>query len=58
MYEKPINGEHEIVKKNLYLCTTFLNFPSTLLIFVFGTCLFQAVRERCVLTGALSTVRP
>lgn len=27
MYEKPINGEHEIVKKNLYLCTTFLNFP-------------------------------
>ena len=37
MYEKPINGEHEIVKKNLYLCTTFLNFPSTLLIFVFGT---------------------
>ena len=23
MYEKPINGEHEIVKKNLYLCTTF-----------------------------------
>lgn len=31
MYEKPINGEHEIV------CTTFLNFPSTLLIFVFGT---------------------
>ena len=37
MYEKPINGEHEIVKKNLYLCTTSLNFPSTLLIFVFGT---------------------
>jgi len=37
MYEKPINGEHEIVKKNLYLCTTFFNFPSTLLIFVFGT---------------------
>lgn len=23
MYEKPINGGHEIVKKNLYLCTTF-----------------------------------
>ena len=23
MYEKPINDEHEIVKKNLYLCTTF-----------------------------------
>lgn len=37
MYEKPINGEHEIVKKNLYLCTTFFKFPSTLLIFVFGT---------------------
>lgn len=37
MYEKPINGEHEIVKKNLYLCTAFFNFPSTLLIFVFGT---------------------
>lgn len=37
---------------------SILNFPSTLLILYSVPCLFQAVRERCVLTGVLSTVRP
>lgn len=34
MYEKPINGEHEIVKKNLYLCTTFFKVRGTIKYFV------------------------